>query len=130
MAKAAILYLLSRAYSLLKGGTLTSIIPEHLSSHASYRPLRLKNTSSFGNNLLIRRSQWSSVTRDIDSLSTQQLQDAAGQLAAGKAPIPAVQRLLKNITAIGVQVPGSFFQKLQMRAEIRGLLVRDGMPAF
>lgn len=31
---------------------------------------------------------------------------------------------------IGMQVPGSFSQKLKRRAEIKGLIVRDGMPAF
>jgi hypothetical protein len=29
-----------------------------------------------------------------------------------------------------MQVPGSFFQKLRMRSEIRGWIVRHGMPAF
>ncbi|OJJ51894.1 hypothetical protein ASPSYDRAFT_165466, partial [Aspergillus sydowii CBS 593.65] len=43
---------------------------------------------------------------------------------------PLIRRLLKNITSIGIHVPGSFYQKLQMRGEIRGSLVREGMPAF
>jgi hypothetical protein len=95
-----------------------------------YDVIQLRN-SSLGNSLLIKRSQWSSVTRDIRSLTTAQFQDAAKELAAGQ-PIkdPVVRRLLRTITAIGVQVPGSFFQKLRLRGEIRGLLIREGMPAF
>jgi hypothetical protein len=31
---------------------------------------------------------------------------------------------------IRMQVPGSFSQKLKRRTEIKGLIVRDGMPAF
>jgi hypothetical protein len=31
---------------------------------------------------------------------------------------------------IGMQVPGSFAQKLRLRSEIRGLITRYGMPAF
>jgi hypothetical protein len=95
-----------------------------------YDVIQLRN-SSLANTLLIKRSQWNSVTRDIESLTTLQLQNAAKQLAAGQpTEEPAIRRLLKNITTIGVQIPGSFFQKLQMRAEIRGLLIREGMPAF
>ena len=57
-------------------------------------------------------------------LNVYRLQKAAEELAANQATRdPLVPRLLKNITAISVQVPGSFFQKLQLRAEIRGLLV-------
>lgn len=87
--------------------------------------------SSLGNSLLIKRSQWTSVARDLNSLDANRLQTAAKELAANQiASDPLVRRLLKNITAIGSQVPGSFFHKLQMRAELRGLLVREGMPAF
>ncbi|KUL82104.1 hypothetical protein ZTR_10073 [Talaromyces verruculosus] len=95
-----------------------------------YDMIQLRN-SSLGNNLLIKRSQWSSVTRDIQTLSTLRLQDAAEKLTAGQiTDDPTIRRLLKNITAISVQVPGSYFQKLRMRSEIRGLIVREGMPAF
>ncbi|KAH9203939.1 hypothetical protein DL95DRAFT_273054, partial [Leptodontidium sp. 2 PMI_412] len=41
-----------------------------------------------------------------------------------------IQRLQRNIVAIGMQVPESFSQKLKRRSEIKGLIVRDGMPAF
>ncbi|KAJ5367173.1 hypothetical protein N7541_001114 [Penicillium brevicompactum] len=95
-----------------------------------YDVIQLRN-SCLGNSLLIKRSQWASVTRDLNSLSSDRLRKVAEELAANQVSTDAlVRRLLKNITAIGVQVPGSFFQKLQMRAEIRGLLVREGMPAF
>jgi hypothetical protein len=95
-----------------------------------YDVMQLQN-SSLSNSLLIKRSQWSSVTHDIRSLTTAQFQDAAKELAAGQpTKDPVVRRLLRNITAIGIQVPGLFFQKLWLRGEIRGLLIREGMPAF
>jgi hypothetical protein len=95
-----------------------------------YDVIQLRN-SSLGNSLLIKRSQWNSVTQDLNSLNVDRLQRATKELAANQVTTdPLVRRLLKNITAIGVRVPGSFFQKLQLRAEIRGLLVREGMPAF
>lgn len=47
---------------------------------------------------------------DLNSLNVDRLKRAAEELAANQvAADPLVQRLLKNITAIGVQVPGSFF---------------------
>lgn len=75
--------------------------------------------SSLGNALLSRRSDWNSITRDIDSLTVTQLENATTALYAGK-PVdnPIIQRLLRNVTAIGVRVPGSFFHKLQLRAEL------------
>ncbi|EPS29066.1 hypothetical protein PDE_04014 [Penicillium oxalicum 114-2] len=95
-----------------------------------YDVLQLRN-SCLGNTLLIKRSQWTSVTQDLNSLTVNRLHKATEELAANQVTTdPLVRRLLRNITAIGVQVPGFFFQKLQMRAKIRGLLVREGMPAF
>ncbi|KAJ6102597.1 hypothetical protein N7486_005024 [Penicillium sp. IBT 16267x] len=62
-----------------------------------YDVIQLRN-SCLGNSLLIKRSQWTSVIRDLNSLSSDRLRKAAEELA--------------------------------MRAEIRGLLVREGMPVF
>lgn len=71
------------------------------------------------------------MTTDLNSLNYDRLRKAAEEIASHHVSSdPLVRRLLKNITAIGVQVPGSFFQKLQIRAELRGLIVREGMPAF
>jgi hypothetical protein len=95
-----------------------------------YDVLQLRN-SCRGNSLLIKRSQWASVTRDLSFLNYDRLKKAAEEIVGHHVPSdPLVRRLLRNITAIGVQVPGSFFQKLQMRAELRGLIVREGMPAL
>ncbi|KAF5855657.1 hypothetical protein ETB97_008830 [Aspergillus alliaceus] len=35
---------------------------------------------------------------------------------------PIIRRLLRNTESIGIQIPGSFAQKLRMRSEIRGLI--------
>ena len=87
--------------------------------------------SSVGNTLLIKRSNWRSMAHDIDTLTTTQLQDAAKRLAAGEhVNDHTIRQLLQNITTIAMQVPGSFAQKLQLRSEIRGLIVREGMAAI
>lgn len=87
--------------------------------------------SSMGNMFLIKRQNWQTTMNDIASLTVNQLQDAAKTVATGqKIEDPIIRRLLRNIETIGMQVPGSFAQKLRMRAEIRGLILRYGMPAF
>jgi hypothetical protein len=68
---------------------------------------------------------------DIASLSINQLEDAAKAVAdRGFTDDPVIQRLQRNIVTIGMQVPESFSQKLKRRSEIKGLIVRDGMPAY
>jgi len=87
--------------------------------------------SSLANKILIKRQNWKSTTKDISSLTLQQLQTARNAVAAGrKVEDPVVKRLQKNILAIGKHVPGSFAQKLMMRSDIKGIIVRFGMPAF
>lgn len=64
-------------------------------------------------------------------MSIDQLEDAAKAVAdRGFTDDPVIQRLQRNIVTIGMQVPESFSQKLKRRSEIKGLLVRDGMPAY
>jgi hypothetical protein len=87
--------------------------------------------SSMGNAFLIKRQNWQSAMEDIASLTVSQLQDAAKAVAAGqRIEDPVIRRLLRYIETIGMQIPGSFSQKLRMRSEIRGLITRFGMPAF
>lgn len=87
--------------------------------------------SSLSNKMLIKRQHWTTTTNDMAGWTLEQLQNAAKALSAGQ-PIddPAIQRLQRNLITIGMRIPGSFAQKLLMRAEIRGLIVRHGMPAF
>jgi hypothetical protein len=67
---------------------------------------------------------------DIASLTIKQLEDAAKVLADSRViDNPLVQQLQRNIVTIRMQVPESFSQKLKRRSEIKGLIVRDGMPA-
>ena len=95
-----------------------------------YDRLQLRS-SSLGHTLLIKRQNWKSTTDDIASLTVNQLEDAAKAVADGQIiKDPTIQRLQRNIVTIGMQVPGSFSQKLKMRSEIRGLIARYGMPAF
>jgi hypothetical protein len=87
--------------------------------------------SSMGNTLLIKRQNWQSTMDDIASLTVNQLQEAVKTVTTGqKFRDPIIRRLLRNIETIGMQVAGSFAQKLRMRSEIRGLITRYGMPAF
>lgn len=62
---------------------------------------QLRNLS-LGNSLLIKRSQWSSVALDIQTLSTLRLQHAAKEITSSQLTDDStIHRLLKNITAIG-----------------------------
>ena len=87
--------------------------------------------SSLGHTLLVKRRNWRSVRDDIASLTVDQLQNAAKAVSNGQ-PIdePAIRKLQRDLTTIGMQVPESLSQKLMMRSQIRGLIVRGGMPAI
>jgi hypothetical protein len=87
--------------------------------------------ASLGNTFLIKRPHWRSAADDIASLTLEQLANAVKAIAAGaKVDNPVIQRLQRIMVTIGMRVPGSFSQKLIMRSEIRGIIVRYGMPAF
>lgn len=87
--------------------------------------------SSLGNAFLVKRRHWRSAAHDIASLTVDQLEKAAQDVKAGQnVEDPVIRRLQQHIVTIGMRVPGSFSQKLRMRSEIRGLIVRHGMPAF
>ena len=71
------------------------------------------------------------MKEDIASLTVDQLQTAAKSVAKGQLiDNPIIQRLQRDLTTIGMQVPESFSQKLKMRSKIRGLIARYGMPEF
>jgi hypothetical protein len=87
--------------------------------------------SSLGNHFLVKRQNWRSAADDIASLTLGQLQNAVKATADGQTlNDPVIRRLQQNIVTIRMRVPGSFAQKLTMRSEIRGIIVRYGMPAF
>ena len=95
-----------------------------------YDVLQLRS-ASLGNAFLVKRRNWRAAEDDIASLTIKQLEDAAKTVAGGGViDDPVIQRLQQNIVTIGMQVPESFSQKLKRRSEIKGLIVRDGMPAF
>jgi hypothetical protein len=95
-----------------------------------YDVLQLQS-SSLGNALLVKCQNWRSAKDDIASLTVSQVEDAAKTIAnGGIIDNPVIQRLQRTILTIGMQVPESFSQKLKMRSKIKGLIVRDGMPAF
>ena len=83
--------------------------------------------SSLEHTLLTKCQNWRSTKSDIESLTVEQLQDAARAVANGQMiNNPTIRRLLRDLTSIGTPVPQSFSQKLKLRSQIRGLLVRDG----
>ena len=95
-----------------------------------YDVLQLRK-SSLGNNLLAKRRKWKSVKDDIACLTVQELQDAAKAMANGETiKNRTILRLLSGLTTIGALVPLSFTQKLIMRSQIKGLIIRFGMPGF
>jgi hypothetical protein len=95
-----------------------------------YDVLQLRS-SALGNILLVKRQNWRSAEDDIASLTLDQLEVTAKAVADGVATgDPVIQRLQRNIVAIGMQVPESFSLKLKRRSEIKGSIVRHGMPAY
>jgi hypothetical protein len=87
--------------------------------------------SSLANKLILERRHWPSTTDDIASLTEAQLRNALKDLETNhEINDPVISRLLFTMKTIAMWVPGSFAQKLRMRSEIRGLIVRFGMPAF
>ncbi|KAJ5111789.1 hypothetical protein NUU61_001419 [Penicillium alfredii] len=108
------------------GGHLNKrVIPVSLSSFAEWA------LNHHSRRFLVKRRYWRSAADDIASLTVDQLQKAAEAIASGQnTNDPVIQRLQQHIVTVGMNVPGSFSQKLRMRSEIRGLIVRYGMPAF
>jgi len=95
-----------------------------------YDMIQLRRSSS-GNAMLVKRRNWTSVRNDIASLTVEHLQDAAKEVSNGQfVTNPTVRRLQRDLMVIAIQVPESFAQKLMMRLYIRGLIIRDGMPAI
>lgn len=87
--------------------------------------------SSLANRLVLQRRHWPSTMDDVSSLTEDRLRDALHDLEIHhEIKYPAISRLLHVMKTIAMWVPGSFAQKLRMRSEIRGLIVRLGMPAF
>jgi hypothetical protein len=83
------------------------------------------------NKLLIQRQKWKSAADDIANLREDQLLDALKVLEQHhEVNDPLICRLLHDVENIRMRVPGSFAQKLKLRAEIRGQIIRYGMPAF
>ena len=102
----------------------------HTFMYLLYDIIQLRQ-SSLANSILVKRQHWKSTATDIESLTLEQLEKARKAIAAGqKVEDPVVKRLQKNLLAIGKRVPGSFAQKLMMRSDIKGAIVRYGMPAF
>ena len=73
-----------------------------------YNVIQLRQ-SSLGHTLLVKRQNWRSVRDDIASLTVDQLQNAAKAVSNGQ-PIdkPAIRKLQRDLTTIGMQVPESF----------------------
>jgi hypothetical protein len=96
----------------------------------AYDVLQLR-TSSMSNKLLIQRQSWKFATDDIADINENQLRDALKALERHhKIDDPLIRRLLYTMQSIAMRVSGSFAQILKLRAEIRGLIMRYGMPAF
>jgi phage-related minor tail protein len=74
-------------------------------------------TSSLGNGLLIQRQRWKSTTDDIADLTEDQLLDALKALEEHrKIEDSLIRRPLRDVESIATRVPGSFAQKLKLRA--------------
>src|SRR6266480_5178240 len=90
-----------------------------------------RRQSALGNALLVKRSHWRKVQEQLKELTAERLGKAASDLRdCHRTSDALVLDLLRFIEGIGLPVAGSFIRKLSMRREMKGMILRFGMPAF
>ena len=90
-----------------------------------------RQKSALGNALLVKRHHWARVQEQVKELTVTQLEKAIDDLRTyHRTSDRLVSDLLRFIEGIGMPVPNSFLRKLYMRREMKGTIVRFGMPAF
>src|SRR5205814_8692666 len=95
---------------------------------SSFDISRLNHNSS-KTNVLTRRRTWPSTALLLESLTAEQLMEAAGQ-AEKHQPItdPAIQELLKGVARVGSTASGSDERKSYMLAQLKSSIVHFGCP--
>jgi hypothetical protein len=86
--------------------------------------------------LKVKKANFSSVASQFASLSPDVIEKVAERAANGQSVSPKneeerkVLNLLKQVNAVTASVPGSYATRVNMRNEIRGLMVEKGLPSF
>ena len=89
------------------------------------------NHNSLKTSVLARRKTWPATALLLDSLTPEQLMEAAAQ-AEKHQPItdPAIQELLKGVSRVGSTASGSDERKSYMLAQLKSSIVHFGCPAI
>jgi len=89
------------------------------------------NHNSLKTNVLARRKTWPATALLLESLTPEQLMEAASQ-AEKHQPItdPAIQELLKGVARVGSTASGSDERKSYMLAQLKSSIVHFGCPAI
>ena len=112
---------------------LSSLIIRRFQAHSafvvsSFDISRLNHNSS-KTNVLTRRKTWPTTALLLESLTAEQLMEAASQ-AEKHQPItdPAIRELLKGVARIGSTASGSDERKSYMLAQLKSSIVHFGCP--
>ena len=97
---------------------------------SSFDISRLNHNSS-KTNLRTRRKTWPATALLLESLTAEQLMEAASQ-AEKHQPIknPAIQELLKGVARVGSTASGSDERKSYMLAQLKSSIVHFGCPVI
>src|SRR5437762_10094796 len=95
---------------------------------SSFDISRLNHNSS-KTNVLTRRKTWPTTALLLESLTAEQLMEAASQAEKHQLITdPAIQELLKGVARIGSTVSGSDERKSYMLAQLKSSIVHFGCP--
>ena len=82
-------------------------------------------------NIIVKRGDWTKKSKDIHSLTTQELHTATEQLKNNlPVTIKPVFSLLSSCTTIGQYIPLSHENRQRMRSNIKANIIRFGLPAI
>ncbi|KAJ6592103.1 hypothetical protein DFH09DRAFT_892820, partial [Mycena vulgaris] len=86
--------------------------------------------------LKVKKSNFQAVASQFASVSPEVVERVSQCVANGNPSAPKddeerkVFNLLKQVNAIAAAVPGSSAARVTMRNEIRGLMIKKGLPSF
>ncbi|KAJ7710812.1 hypothetical protein B0H17DRAFT_901546, partial [Mycena rosella] len=86
--------------------------------------------------LKVKHSNFAYVASQFASVSPEVVQKVSERVANGESPVPKndverkVLNLLKQVNGVASSVPGSSTARVAMRNEIRGLMIKEGLPSF
>lgn len=95
-----------------------------------YDMLRLRKTS-LGYGILAKRRDWKKFQDDLNSLTTEKIQQAIVTIKNHQPITDAtINTLLRHLRSVGAYEPHLFTHKNTMRAEMKSGMLRLGMTAW